>query len=158
MSSNKVAQLYLLSQEANENVNNIYLVFRNIDFKILFTDCVIGDYYVLNLVNIVSQRGELGVFTFESNGMVFHNIDLINQADTEYKIKNRGTFPLFTSGSTTVSSYANYGIPMMFKLTNQICDIVIRTYLQSNDYAYTEANAINNFSLNFDIYKINNNI
>ncbi len=151
MSSNKVAQLYLLSGDAVENVNNVYLVYRNIDFKTLITDCVIGDYYIINLVSILSETAITGLFTIESNGMLFHNIDLINQYDKEYKIRNRGTFPFFGSAGVT---YASYGIPMMFKLTNQICDIVIRTYLQSNDYAYSESTAISKFALNFDIYKI----
>ncbi len=152
MSSNKVAQLYLVSKEAIENVNNVYLVYRNVNFRALISDCEIDSYYVLNLVSLLSETTTYGLFTIESNGMIFHNIDLINQSDTEYKIKNRAVYPFF---GTSGVNYATYGIPVMFKLTSEICDIVVRVYLQANDYTYTEANLITDHSYNFDIYKLN---
>ncbi len=153
MSSNKVAQLYLVSQYATENVNNIYLVFRNVDFRTILGDnYLLGGKYALNLISLLCLSTTYGLFTVESNGMVFHNIDLINQSDNEYKIKNRATYPFF---GTSGVNYTTYGIPVMFELTTQICDIVIRIYLQDNDYAYTEAYPISNHSYNFDIYKLN---
>lgn len=150
--SKQTAQLFLYTGNANVNVNQNYLEFQNVDWKLLLGDMFeIGSDYILNLISITNETTAYGAFTLEGNGMVFHNVDLLDN-NTEYKRSNRGTFPFFgTSGAT----YSNYGVPAMFKLTNQISNIIIRHYLQDDNYAYT-GNAITAHTFNFDIYKINN--
>lgn len=148
--SKQTAQLFLYTGNANVDVNHNYLEFQNVDWKLLLGDMFeIGADYILNLISITNETASYGAFTMEADGMVFHNIDLLDN-NTEYKMRNRGTFPFFAGSG---ANYTNYGVPVMFKLTNQISNIIIKHYLQDDNYAYT-GNAITNHTFNFDIYKI----
>lgn len=159
MNKSYCSALILDTNKAITNTNNTHRYLEwFVDFKTLLgDDFKIGALYNLNLVGLISTDAATdsnGLFTLESECLVFtNNADLLNAGD-RYVLSNKAVYPYTIAGATNAYTNPVEGYPETFKLTSAKGYIRLQHRLQSQFYIVDNTQFMGAHVLNFDIYRI----